>query len=184
MLATILVQQCSAVMKPNTRLDHTHTRALAGVEESRPVGHETAGQLHSNVGMSPAIVTTPQSTDRRRSPLRERLIEVERGMSQGFRLDSTFFVHFFVISILVASGIVFELGVVRWCLLVTSLSTVLAAEMFNQVLKIAWDCAGHLFDERTRKASKIGSAGVFVTIVGAVIVIGLVFGHRLVQLYG
>ena len=174
-------------MNPHSRLDHSHSRTHASPDERVLVGDATAQHAtapHAGVSLQVADIAHPQSNDRRRSPLRERLIEVERGMSQGFRLDSTFFVHFFVISVLLASSMVFGLGVVGWCLVVMSLSMVLAAEMFNQVLKIVWEGVGHLFDERTRRASKIGSAGVFVTIVGAVMVIALVFGHRLAQLYG
>lgn len=171
-------------MKTNSRLDTSHvqqTREPVTQRESSPL--VTASPTIPRRAAHPSALQD-RDQERTRSALKEKLIEVERGITQGFRLDSTFFVHFFVISILAAAGIVFGLGMTSWCLMTLSVSMVLAAQMFNQVLKIVWSSFGHQFDERTRQAARVGSAGVFVTILGAVTVIGTVFVHRLLHLYG
>lgn len=171
-------------MKTNSRLDSSHTqqtREQSARRDTSLIPTATGSVFRQDLR---GRTLHEDANQPGRSALKEKLIEVERGITQGFRLDSTFFVHFFVISILIAAGIVFGLGMTSWCLLTLSLSMVLAAQMFNQVLKIVWSSFGHQFDERTRQAARVGSAGVFVAILGAVIVIGTVFGHRLTQLYG
>ncbi|MCH8830515.1 MAG: hypothetical protein IID45_13140, partial [Planctomycetes bacterium] len=42
---------------------------------------------------------------------------------------------------------------------------------------------GHRFSDDVQRAVRIGSAAVFVTILGAVLTIGLLIGERLSQLF-
>jgi len=105
-------------------------------------------------------------------------------MTLGFRRDSTFFVHFFISSVVVAAGLVLGLNLLQWGVLVLSLTSVLAAEMFQQVLKTILETLGHHFPDSAKRAVRIGSAAVFVTVLGTVATIGLVFTQRLMQLFG
>ena len=122
--------------------------------------------------------------DKKRSPIRQQLVETERGVTLGFRADSTFFVHFFTGSIVVAVAIVLGLTMMQWTTMILSLTLVLAAEMFLQVIKNITQSIGHHFEETAKKSERIGTAAVFVTILGAVLSIGLIFGQRLTELYG
>ena len=119
---------------------------------------------------------------RRRSVWRQRLVDAERGITHGFRLDSTLFVHIFMGCIVIATAFVLGIGVLEWVLVILALTMALSAEMFNQVLKAIWHTVGHHFDGPVRSAVRIGTAAVFVTILGAVSAIGLVFGSRLLQI--
>jgi len=122
--------------------------------------------------------------EKKRSPIRQQLVDTERGMTLGFRADSTFFVHFFTGSIVVAVAIVLGLTTMQWTTLILSLTLVLAAEMFLQVIKNITQSIGHHFEETAKKSERIGTAAVFVTILGTVLTIGLIFGQRLAELYG
>jgi diacylglycerol kinase len=123
------------------------------------------------------------SDDRRRSAWKQRMREVERGMTLGFRRDCTFFVHFFVSSVVVAAGLVMGLSLVEWGMLVLSLTIVLTAEMFQQVLKTILDGLGHHFPDSARRAERIGGAGVFVAFVGTIITLSIIFTERLMVLF-
>lgn len=134
------------------------------------------------------IAPPPEQQDRHtrhpRSPWRQRLVDVERGVTLGVRRDSTFFVHFFSGSIVIAAALVLGLPLLHWILLVMALTIVLTAEMFQQVLKTILESLGHHFPESARRAERIGTAGVFVAILGTVVTIGLIFAQRLVEVFG
>ena len=133
--------------------------------------------------LSPPHQAPDQMTGPRRPAWRQRLVEAERGMTQGMRSDSTFFVHFFISSIVIATAAVLGIGFVEWLVLILSLTLVLSAEMFNQVLKIVLEGVRHHFPETTRKGLRVGTAAVFVTMVGSTTSVLLILGRRLVQMF-
>ncbi|MCH7685579.1 MAG: diacylglycerol kinase [Planctomycetes bacterium] len=120
---------------------------------------------------------------RRRSMWRQTLIEVERGITLGFRSDSSFFVHFFTGCIVVTAGMVLGIELIQWTILVPTMTVVLAAEMFHSVLKSILVDIEHHFPKSTRQAIRMSTAAVFVTNLGAVVTIGLIFGNRLLQIF-
>ncbi|MGH7200889.1 MAG: diacylglycerol kinase [Planctomycetaceae bacterium] len=125
-----------------------------------------------------------QSPPPRRSAWRQRLVDAERGLTQGFRADSTLFVHFFAGSVLLASALVLGLTAVEWTVLILSMTVVLSAEMFHHVIRIITQTIAP--DEENaahvRRALTTGTAAVVVAILGAALVIGLLFGRRLAEM--
>ncbi len=121
---------------------------------------------------------------KKRSAWRQRLVDTERGFTAGFRSDSTFFVHFFIGTVVLVTASILGLPVVQWGILILALTVVLSAEMFHQVLKTILHRFGHHFQAEVDRAMRIACAAVFVTILGAVLTIGLIFGERLSQLSG
>ena len=135
------------------------------------------------------VFKTPRPTSRstrvrsRRSAWRQRLVEAERGVTLGFRGDSTLFVHFFSGSVILATAIVLPLTLVEWAVLVLGLTTVVAAEMFNKVMV---EIGRHLPDDAdnsVREGLKIGTAAVLVTIIGTVTAITLIFAPHVWELF-
>lgn len=124
------------------------------------------------------------SAPARRSPWRQRLIDAENGIRLGVRTDSTFFVHLFVGCGILATAMVVGLSAVDWAILVLSMTFVLSAEMFNQMLRILWKEAAHHLPQELRDAVRIGTAAVVISSVGAVIAIGLVFARALLSSTG
>lgn len=121
---------------------------------------------------------------KRRPAWRQSLVEVERGVAQGVRSDSSFFAHFFVGSVILAAAFVLGLPFSHWLILILALTLVLSAEMFRQSIRAALDSIGLRFPESAQRARRIGTAATFVALIGALLCVGTVFGHRLWQLFG
>lgn len=120
---------------------------------------------------------------RRRAAWRQRLVEAERGITQGFRGDSTLFGHLFVASVIVAAALVLSIPLVQWAVLILALSLVLAAEMFQHALKAIVLQIGSAPNEHAEKALRVGTAAVFVAITGATTIVVLLFGSRLLDMF-
>ncbi len=136
--------------------------------------------------------TLPRSTDkptadeaptRRRAPWRQRLVDVERGFTSGLRGDGAFFVHFFSMSIVLAAAGVLGISLLEWTAVILSLTLVLSAEMFRQVLKSLLEKVRHYFDDSATTALHMASAAVSVTITGAVLVIGLILTRAILAMF-
>lgn len=119
----------------------------------------------------------------RRSAWRQRLIQAERGLVGGVRSDSSFFVHFFGASIVLAASGVLGLGTMQWAIILVCLTLVLCAEMFNHALRALVHDDPEPSGPVAQRVLGMGSAAVLVAIVGAVLVIGLVFWERAGQLF-
>jgi undecaprenol kinase len=125
----------------------------------------------------------PQKAAQRRAPWRQRLVEAERGVTEGFRNDSTFFVHFFLGSVVAATGFVLAISPMQWAVIVMALTMVLSAEMFNQVLKAIVHSVGHQLAGPLAKAMRIATAAVFVTMIGTLAAILIIFAERLTAIF-
>lgn len=121
---------------------------------------------------------------RRRAAWRQRLVEAERGITHGFRGDSTLFGYLFAGSVVVTTGLVLGLSLSQWTLLILAMTVVLSAELFQQALKAVLPSGETESSPSFEKGLKIGTAGVFVAIGGAVLVVSLIFGSRLVEMFG
>lgn len=64
-----------------------------------------------------------------RSAWRERLVQAERGLTTGFRTNSALFFHFFAVSTLASAGIVVELSIFSWGIVLLCVSVILAMEL-------------------------------------------------------
>lgn len=134
--------------------------------------------------LTPRLVLPPdEETSPRRPAWRRRLIDAERGISQGVRGDSTFFVHFFLTCLIVTSALVLGIPFMHWTVLILAMTVVLAAEMFHQVLKSVWEHLGHHFEEPAQKSLRMGTAAVFVTMAGASLCITIIFAQRIWQMF-
>jgi len=121
---------------------------------------------------------------RRRAAWRQKLVEAERGIARSVRGDSIFFFHAFVGSMIVAAGFVLGLSLWQWTAVILSITMVMSAEMFQQVLKSIWEHLGHHFDRPARQSLRIGTAAVFICMIGAALVIGMIFTSRVWSLFG
>lgn len=133
--------------------------------------------------LKPFVPLQEEETSRRRAPWRQRLIDAERGITLGFRGDSTLFLHFFLATIILGAAFVLGIGAIEWAIVLLALTLVLSAEMFNQVLRSVRDALGHQFDDRLQKAIRIGTAAVFVTMIGALATLAVVFGRHVYLIY-
>lgn len=121
-------------------------------------------------------------TTKLRPEWRQRLVDAERGITFGIRLDSTFFIHFFTGSAVIAAAMLLGLSATHWAIIILSMTTVLCAQMFNQVLKSIWNLLGKQLPEESQNMFKAGTAAVCVSIIGSVITIGIIFSSALYRL--
>lgn len=119
------------------------------------------------------------NADRKRSPWRRRLVEAERGLTEGFRTDSTLFGHFFIATVVVAAALVFGISPWEWGLLILSFAMVFSTEMFHLAMRAVFRNLNQELNESMQAARRIATAGVFFTILGALSVIALIFVPRL-----
>jgi hypothetical protein len=110
---------------------------------------------------------------------RQALVDVERGLAQGVRFDSSFAVYFFLMTVVVMMGFVFEISAIEWSVLVVALSLVLSSQLFHQMLRILWKETEHQLPDRLRPLIRIGSAALSVAIAGAACAIVILFWQRL-----
>ena len=114
----------------------------------------------------------------RRPAWRQRLVEAERGVTRGFRDDSTLFLHFFSGSVILVTAVVLNISPIEWTVLILSLTLVVAAEMFNKVLLAIGKHVDRHSTPPLLNDLRIGTAAVFVTIIGGLLTIGLIFGRH------
>lgn len=107
-----------------------------------------------------------------------------RGVNEGVRGQSSFFVHFFVTALVLAAGIVLGINNIEWCLLVLCITCVLTAEMFNSALESMAKAITGESDPHLGNSLDIGSAAVLLASIGASTVGVVIFGRRVLDLLG
>lgn len=115
---------------------------------------------------------------------RDKFGEAFRGVKQGVRGQSSFFVHFFFAALVLAAGVVLECRLWQWCVLVGCIGLVLTAELFNSSLETLF----HGLDDATKTRLKgvldIASGAVLVASGTAMVIGVMIFGQRLAVLLG
>lgn len=124
--------------------------------------------------------------ERRRSRWRRRLVDGERGLTEGFRRESAFFAHFFTGSIALSAAAVLGVSLVQWCLVAMCIASVVAAELFQQSVRVVTDSLiedGHLSEETARVSRRLGTAAILVVMLGASLTILMIIGGNLWDRY-
>lgn len=110
----------------------------------------------------------------------EKFRDAFRGLKEGVRGQSSFFVHFFMAAAVIAAAVVLEIDdLLQWCILVLCIAVVLTAEMFNSALESLARAITDEMDPHVGRALNIGSAAVLLASIGAAIVGTLIFLNRL-----
>jgi diacylglycerol kinase len=108
-----------------------------------------------------------------------RFRDAFRGMKEGVRGQSTFFVHFFAAAVVVAAAAVLRATFYEWCLLVLCIAAVFAAEMFNSAIESMAKAITGQSDPHLGNSLDIAAAAVLVASIGAAIVGAVIFVRRL-----
>lgn len=123
------------------------------------------------------------SSAARRSTWRQSLVDVERGVAHGLRIDGALFALMFGVATTILAGLVVGLDLAHWIAVVLALTLVLVSGMFNQILKAVWSDLGHHFPQSSRTAVRIGTAAVCVALLGGLITITLAFVDHFQRLF-
>jgi diacylglycerol kinase len=127
---------------------------------------------------SPAPLSSPDRSWAR------KFRDAFRGLKEGVRGQSSFFVHFFTAVAVVVAGLALGVSLLEWCVLTLCIAGVLTAEMFNSAFESMAKAITGESDPHLGNSLDIGSAAVLVASVGASIVGAIIFGHRLGILLG
>lgn len=111
-------------------------------------------------------------------------MDAERGLTLGFRSDSTLFVHLFVMSLVIGGGLVLGLALTQWIMLTLTLTVLLTAEMFQQALKNLLHDPNEDTTEPVRHALRMGNAAVMLAALGAVVTLALLLAQRWLETFG
>lgn len=107
-----------------------------------------------------------------------------RGIKRGMRGQSSFAVHLFAATAVVAAGWALEVTRLDWCLLLAAIGGVLTAEMFNSALEALARNVTREEDPAVADALDIGSGAVLLAALTAAALGVLVLLPRLVLLFG
>ena len=128
--------------------------------------------------------TKPAKYHKPRAAWRQRLVQAERGIGNGARQDSIFFVHIFTSTIILLAGGVFGLVHWQWMLVVSSLIMLFVAELFNQALKSMAQAFGEVTPAPVQQALGMSTAASMLALCGALVIAGLTLGQRIVEMFG
>jgi diacylglycerol kinase len=102
-----------------------------------------------------------------------------RGIKRAVRSEVSFFVHFFFTALVIAAGIVLRVSRLEWCLLILCIGLVLTAEMLNTALEWMVRAMTDQYKSELHDALDMGSGGVLLASITAVLVGLVIFVHRL-----
>lgn len=132
--------------------------------------------------ISPA--NKPPKTHKPRAAWRERLVVAERGIGNGARQDSIFFVHIFTATLILLAGGVLGLHAWQWMLMVSSLIALFVAELFNQALKAMSQAFGETPPPAVLKALGMSTAASMLAVCGVLLIAGFTLGQSMSEMFG
>jgi diacylglycerol kinase len=115
-------------------------------------------------------------------PWRHKFGDAFRGLKQGIRGHSSFFVHFFFSALVVAGAIVLRCDRAEWCLLFLCIGMVLTAELFNSALETLVRGLDETTRARTWRCLDISAGAVLMASITASLIGAIVFLNRLGQM--
>jgi len=106
-----------------------------------------------------------------------------RGIYLVVRYENNTRVHLLASVAAVGLGLVLGLSYLEWCLILTQIGLVWAAETFNTALEKLVDLVSPEFHPLAGRVKDIAAGAVLILAVTSVAVGGLIFGHRLYVLW-
>ena len=106
------------------------------------------------------------------------------GVALGVRGQRSFLVHFAFAAAVIGCGWGFRVSLPEWLVLLLCITVVLTAEMFNSAMESMAKAVSLEYHPFLGDALDIGSAAVLLASLGAAMVGGLLFTHRLGAILG
>ena len=107
-----------------------------------------------------------------------------RGTARAVASQSSFAVHLPVAVLAVAVAAFLGMSPTEWCLIALAIGMVLAAEVLNTAIEFLAKAVTREYDANVRDALDVASAGVFMTVITAVVVGAILLGNRAGSLLG
>jgi len=109
----------------------------------------------------------------------DKFADAFRGIGVGMRGQNSFGVHLAMAAAVVVMAGILRVSLVEWCLLILSIVSVLAAELFNSAIERLAREVDREHNPNVGAALDIASGAVLMAAIGAAAVGSLIFGYRL-----
>lgn len=103
------------------------------------------------------------------------------GIRVAIRDEQNLQIHLFVLALVIAAGLVFNINLWEWVAIVLAAALVIAAELMNSAIEKVVDLASPEFHPLAKQAKDIAAGAVLVTACFSAIVGLLIFGNYLLQ---
>ena len=107
-----------------------------------------------------------------------------RGLKLGVRGHSSFFVHFFLATVVIAAAAILRLSLEQWCILLGCITAVIAAELFNSAIEILCRVIEIERLPNSKAPLDIAAGAVLAVSIGASVIGAIIFAARLIELFG
>lgn len=107
-----------------------------------------------------------------------------RGVKQGIRGQSSFFVHFFVAAMVVVAATVLKCDRIEWLALTIAIAMVLTAELFNSAVETLFRGLDEATQARVWPALDVAAGGVLLASLTASVIGLLILFPKLAALLG
>lgn len=162
--------------------------SVPSTQKSRSDGRADDGQFNSIslAGVETLMETQtvkPPKHHKPRAAWRQRLVQAERGLGNGARQDSIFFVHLFMSTMILVTAVVLNLALWQWMLVTFSLVVLFVTELFNQALKALSQAFGDVPPPPVQQALGMSTAASMLALAGVLVVAGLSFTQRVSEMF-
>jgi diacylglycerol kinase (ATP) len=107
-----------------------------------------------------------------------------RGLRAMLASQHNAWIHLAATLSALALGLLLEISVLQWCVIVVAMVAVWTCEALNTALEFLCDVASPEFHPLVERAKDVAAGAVLISAIGAVIIGLLVFGPGLVDLLG
>ncbi len=116
----------------------------------------------------------PEDRGPRRSPWRQRLVDLERGLVLGLRTDGALHALLFGTATTVVAGLVLGLSLAHWIAVVLAITVVWVAGLLHQAVKMLRQLVADERDDAAQGMVRLTAVALNVAVAGGTITIALV----------
>lgn len=101
------------------------------------------------------------------------------GINACLRKDRHFRFHFFAVAFVVAAGLFLDLSHVEWCIIITCMAAVIAAEMFNSSIERLTNLISKEHSPLAGEIKDIAAGAVLICALASAVVAGIILTGKL-----
>ena len=105
------------------------------------------------------------------------------GLIYCYSSETSLLIHAIVVTILVISGFMFHINGLEWIMLITSLTLILAFEIFNTAIEIVVDMITKDYNILAKHAKDCASASTFILCLLTFGIVIIIFGPKVLLLF-
>lgn len=104
------------------------------------------------------------------------------GLKTAFKSEFNVRIHFYVTAVVVALGILLQIGLIEWAIITVTISLVISLELMNTAIEYAMDYLAPEIHSSVGIVKDISAAAVFIAAVGSIAVACFIFLPKIWEL--